>query len=64
MYSNLHMTLQNRMAEGAAAVSSLQGVRVQILPGRSLVGVGGSRRSNPLGLVGTPMIASLKGGGE
>ena len=60
----LYSTLQNRMAEGAAAVSPLQGVRVQIPPGCSLVGVGGSRKSNPLGLVGTPVIACLKGGRE
>ena len=64
LYPNLCTTPQNYMAEGAAAVSSLQGVRVQIPPGCSLVGVGGSRKSNPLGLVGTPVIACLKGGSE
>ena len=62
--SNLHASSQNRMAEGAAAVSPLQGVRVQISPGCSLVGVVGSRKSNPLGLVGTLVKACLKGGSE
>ena len=47
-WSNVYMMPQNCMAERSVAVSPLQGVRVQILPGCSLVGVGCRRQSNPL----------------
>ena len=55
---------RNRMAwlSGQRLFALLQGPRFESNLANILRGIGGSRKSNPLGQVGTPVKLSLKGG--